>query len=127
MQIEDNLDEPAVAPQAVAAAAEIPATPIVERRPAAAVVAEAGTQNVQLILNLPVNLSVELGRTRMTVGDLLQLGQGSVIALQRMASDLIDLSINTHVMAQGEAVVVNENFGFRVVEVDSVRDRIGKL
>jgi flagellar motor switch protein FliN len=127
MQIEDNLDEPAEPPQAPAAAAEIPATPVVERRPDDAVVAGPATQNVALILNLPVNLSVELGRTRMTVGDLLQLGQGSVIELQRMANDLIDLSINTHVMAQGEAVVVNENFGFRVVEVDSVRERIRKL
>ena len=57
----------------------------------------------------------------------MQLGQGSVIELNRLASDLIDLSINNHVVAQGEAVVVNENFGFRVVEVDSVQGRIAKL
>lgn len=118
MQIEDNLDEPVEA----ASAAEIDPAPVVERRPEA-----AGRKNIELILNLPVNLSVELGRTRMTVGDMLQLGQGSVIELQRMANDLIDLTINAHVLAQGEAVVVNENFGFRVVEVDSVRDRIRKL
>jgi flagellar motor switch protein FliN/FliY len=76
---------------------------------------------------LPLDLSVELGRTRMTVHELLQLGQGSVIELNRMASDLIDLTVNGRVIAHGEAVVVNESFGFRVAEVDSLRDRIKKL
>ncbi len=87
----------------------------------------ANLRNVELILSIPIKLQVELGRTSMTIHELMQLGQGSVIELNRLASDLIDLAINNHVVAQGEAVVVNENFGFRVVEVDSVRDRISKL
>ena len=86
-----------------------------------------GAPNLRLILSLPVNLNVELGRTHMSLHEILQLGQGSVVELDRMASDLIDLSVNGKVIAQGEAVVVNENFGFRVTEVESVRERIRKL
>lgn len=83
--------------------------------------------NLDLILNLPLELSVELGRTRMTLHELLQLGQGSVIELNRMASDHIDLTVHGRVIANGEAVVVNESFGFRVHAVDSVQNRIKKL
>jgi flagellar motor switch protein FliN/FliY len=83
--------------------------------------------NIDLILNLPLELSVELGRTRMTLHELLQLGQGSVIELNRMASDHIDLTVHGRVIANGEAVVVNESFGFRVHAVDSVQNRIKKL
>ncbi|MCA9538858.1 MAG: flagellar motor switch protein FliN [Myxococcales bacterium] len=83
--------------------------------------------NVEMILDIPIKVSVELGRARMTVGDLLQFGQGAVIELDHLANDLIDLTVNRKVVAQGEVVVINENFGFRVIEVDSVRDRIRKL
>lgn len=90
-------------------------------------VQDPDSPNLQLILNLPLELSVELGRTRMTLHELLQLGQGSVIELNRMASDLIDLTVHGRVIASGEAVVVNESFGFRVAEVDSIQSRIKKL
>jgi len=83
--------------------------------------------NVHMILEIPVQVNVELGRSRLTIGDLLALGQGSVIELDHLANDLLDLTVNTKVVAQGEAVVINENFGVRVLEVDSVRDRIRKL
>lgn len=83
--------------------------------------------NVQMILDIPVQVNVELGRSRLTIGDLLALGQGSVIELDHLANDLLDLTVNKKVVAQGEAVVINENFGVRVIEVDSVRDRIRKL
>jgi len=85
------------------------------------------SQNIQMILNIPVKTYVELGRAHMSIGELVNLGQGAVIELSHLATDLIDLTINDKVVAQGEAVVVNENFGFRVIEVDSVRDRIKKL
>jgi flagellar motor switch protein FliN/FliY len=94
--------------------------------PAPAAVHDEGS-NLELILNLPLELSVELGRTRMTLHELLQLGQGSVIELNRMASDHIDLTVHGRVIANGEAVVVNESFGFRVHAVDSVQARIKKL
>ncbi len=136
MQRDDDEDEgaggDAPAPPAEAAgaeaapAAEAPPEPRPEDPPAERQWSEDG-RNVDLILTIPVELQVELGRTRMTIHELLQLGQGSVIELNRLASDLIDLSVNQKVVAQGEAVVVSENFGFRVVEVDSVRERIRKL
>lgn len=94
--------------------------------PAAAVV-DVPPPNLELILEIPVEVRVELGRSRMTVHEILQLGQGSVIELNRLANALIDLTLNGRVVAQGDAVVVNENFGLRVLEVDSVRDRIRKL
>ncbi len=110
---------------------EIPAERPAVRRPSAPVAELSGDvatgHNIDLILSIPIELQVELGRTRMSVHELLQLGQGSVIELTRLASDLIDLSVNNKVVANGEAVVVNENFGFRVAEVDSVRGRIEKL
>lgn len=89
--------------------------------------ADPSDVNVQMILDIPVQVNVELGRSRLTVGDLLALGQGSVIELDHMANDLLDLTVNKKIVAQGEAVVINENFGVRVIEVDSVRDRIRKL
>jgi flagellar motor switch protein FliN/FliY len=121
---------------AAAAAADIeprprPAAPAASRAPSSSGGGNLGHTlegpNLEIILALPLDLSVELGRTRMTVHELLQLGQGSVIELNRMASDLIDLTVNGRVIAHGEAVVVNESFGFRVAEVDSLRDRIKKL
>lgn len=118
-------------PQEAAADLEVrsrPAVPATARLAAEEpVYNEESGPNLPIILRLPLELSVELGRTRMTVHELLQLGQGSVIELNRMASDLIDLTVNGRVIAQGEAVVVNESFGFRVAVVDPVRERIKKL
>ncbi len=104
-----------------------PAVPASTRFAEEQAFSDADGPNLPIILRLPLELSVELGRTRMTVHELLQLGQGSVIELNRMASDLIDLTVNGRVIAQGEAVVVNESFGFRVAVVDPVRERIKKL
>jgi len=83
--------------------------------------------NIQMILNIPLDVRAEIGRTRMYIGEILELCQGSVIELDHMASDMIDLMINDKLIAQGEAVVINENFGLRVLEVDSVGERIRKL
>ena len=83
--------------------------------------------NVGMVLNLPMKAQVEIGRAKLAVSEILRLCQKSVIELDHMASDLIDLTVNDKVVAQGEAVVVNESFGFRVLEVESVRERIKKL
>ena len=83
--------------------------------------------NVEVLLNLPVDVRVEIGRAKVAIVDLLNLCQGTVIELDHLASDMIDLTMNDKIVAQGEAVVVNENFGIRILEVDSVRDRIMKL
>lgn len=140
---EDEDDEaPQTGAEATAAGAEASATAEPSPEDAAAPAATGPTEsqagapapaietespNLALILAIPVEVQVELGRARMTVHEILQLGQGSVIELDRMANDLIDLTLNGRVVAQGDAVVVNENFGLRVLEVASVRDRIRKL
>ncbi|MEE2756709.1 MAG: flagellar motor switch protein FliN [Myxococcota bacterium] len=83
--------------------------------------------NLSMILNIPVKVQVEIGRARMPVGEILNWCQGSVVELDHLATDLLDLTVNDRVVAHGEAVVVNENFGMRVLEVESVADRIRKL
>ncbi|MEE2787584.1 MAG: FliM/FliN family flagellar motor switch protein [Myxococcota bacterium] len=84
-------------------------------------------KNIDMLLNLPVEVKVEVGRAKVPIVDLLNFCQGSVVELDQLASELINLTVNNKVVAQGEAVVINENFGMRVLEVDSVRDRIKKL
>ena len=84
-------------------------------------------ENLAMILNIPLRVQVELGRAVLPIGEILDLCQGSVIELDHLASDMIDLTVNDRVIAHGEAVVINENFGLRVLEVESVADRIRKL
>ncbi|MGB0648174.1 MAG: FliM/FliN family flagellar motor switch protein [Bradymonadia bacterium] len=86
-----------------------------------------GNLNVDMILNLPVKVCAELGRARVSVAEILGFCQGSVVELDNVAGDAINLTMNDRVVAVGEAVVVNENFGLRISEVDSVRERITKL
>ncbi len=84
-------------------------------------------ENVAMILNLPVKVCAELGRARVSIAEILGFCQGSVVELDNVAGEAINLTMNSQVVAVGEAVVVNENFGLRISEVDSVRDRITKL
>jgi flagellar motor switch protein FliN/FliY len=88
---------------------------------------DVSKENLGMILNIPVKIQVEIGRARLPIGEILNLCQGSVVELNHLASDMIDLTVNDRVIAHGEAVVVNENFGMRVLEVESVADRIRKL
>ena len=83
--------------------------------------------NVDMILNIPVKVAAELGRTRISIAEILGFCQGSVVELDNVAGDAINLTVNDKVVAVGEAVVINENFGLRISEVDSVRHRIAKL
>lgn len=83
--------------------------------------------NVAMILNLPVKVCAELGRARVSVAEILGFCQGSVVELDNVAGEAINLTMNSQVVAVGEAVVINENFGLRISEVDSVRERITKL
>jgi flagellar motor switch protein FliN/FliY len=101
-----------------------------ESEPAAAAVAEiAPTRDVNLdvILDVPVTLSLEVGRTRLPIRSLLQLNQGSVVELERAAGEPLDVFVNGTLVAHGEVVVVNEKFGIRLVDVISPAERIRKL
>ena len=82
---------------------------------------------LDLILDIPVNISMEVGSTAITIRNLLQLNQGSVIELDRLAGEPLDVKVNGTLIAHGEVVVVNEKFGIRMTDVISPSERIKKL
>ena len=83
--------------------------------------------NLEFILDIPLDITVELGRTRMVINDLLKLGQGSVIELSKMAGETLDIMANQKLIAKGEVVVVKEKYGVRLTEVISPMERIEGL
>jgi flagellar motor switch protein FliN/FliY len=126
--IEENLEGLAQAASDVAAAAQ-------------AAIAESGTgtissteppkkqlgRNLEFILDVALQVTVEVGRTRMTIQDLLRLGQGSVVELEKLAGEPLDIFINGKQVARGEAVIVNDKFGVRLTDIISPEDRIEGL
>jgi flagellar motor switch protein FliN/FliY len=84
-------------------------------------------QNLDVILDIPVTLSMEVGRTRINIRDLLQLSQGSVVELDRLAGAPMDVMVNGTLIAQGEVVVVNDKFGIRLTDVVSASERVKRL
>jgi len=83
--------------------------------------------NLDLILDVPVTIAMEIGRTDISIRNLLKLNQGSVIELDRMAGEAMDVMVNGTLIAHGEVVVVNEKFGIRLTDVISPTERIAKL
>ncbi|MDU9389209.1 flagellar motor switch protein FliN [Pseudomonas japonica] len=83
--------------------------------------------NLDVILDIPVNISMEVGSTEISIRNLLQLNQGSVIELDRLAGEPLDVLVNGTLIAHGEVVVVNEKFGIRLTDVISPSERIKKL
>jgi flagellar motor switch protein FliN/FliY len=86
-----------------------------------------GEVNLDVILDIPVTISMEIGRTRISIRNLLQLNQGSVIELDRLAGEPMDVIVNGTLVAHGEVVVVNEKFGIRLTDVVSPTERIKNL
>lgn len=86
-----------------------------------------GSPDLDVILDIPVSISMEVGRTSITIRNLLQLNQGSVIELDRLAGEPLDVLVNGTLIAHGEVVVVNEKFGIRMTDVISPAERIKKL
>jgi len=89
--------------------------------------ATAADLNLDVILDVPVSLSLEVGRTRIPIRNLLQLNQGSVVELERGAGEPLDVYVNGTLIAQGEVVVVNDRFGVRLTDVVSPSERIKRL
>ena len=83
--------------------------------------------NLEVILDIPVTISMEVGSTKINIRNLLQLNQGSVIELDRMAGEPLDIKVNGTLIAHGEVVVVNEKFGIRLTDVISPAERVKKL
>jgi flagellar motor switch protein FliN/FliY len=89
--------------------------------------ADGAARPLDFILDIPLEISVELGRTRMIINDLLQLGQGSVIELSKLAGEPLEIFVNGKLVARGEVVVVNDKFGVRVTDIVSPMERVKSL
>lgn len=83
--------------------------------------------DLEFILDIPLELSVELGRCKMLVNDLLQLGQGSIVELNKLAGEPLEIFINRKLVARGEVVVVNEKFGVRLTDIITPMERVRSL
>lgn len=108
------------APSPVAEPAQAVFQPLVD-------ISQATSSDIDLILDIPVQLSVELGRTRMTIKNILQLGQGSVIELDGLAGEPMDIYVNGYLIAQGEVVVVDDRYGIRLTDIITPADRLNRL
>ncbi len=84
-------------------------------------------QDVSLIMDIPVRLTVELGRTRMTIKELLRLTRGSIVPLEGLAGEPLDILINNYLIAQGEVVVVNDKYGVRITDIITPSERMRRL
>ncbi|BDH45349.1 flagellar motor switch protein FliN [Salmonella enterica subsp. enterica serovar Choleraesuis] len=84
-------------------------------------------QDIDLIMDIPVRLTVELGRTRMTIKELLRLSQGSIVALDGLAGEPLDILINGYLIAQGEVVVVADKYGVRITDIITPSERMRRL
>lgn len=87
----------------------------------------AQPQNLDMILDIPVHMTVELGRTKIAIRNLLQLAQGSVVELDGLAGEPMDVLVNGCLIAQGEVVVVNDRFGIRLTDIITPTERIRRL
>ncbi|MCM8773666.1 MAG: flagellar motor switch protein FliN [Candidatus Omnitrophica bacterium] len=85
---------------------------------------EKSTKDISLLLDTPLQLSVELGRSKMTIKDILELGIGSIIELDKLAGEPVDIKVNNKLLAKGEVVVIDENFGVRIVSITKPNERI---
>ncbi len=88
---------------------------------------QPAANNLDMILDIPVNLTVELGRTKIAIRNLLQLAQGSIVELEGLAGEPMNVLVNGTLVAQGEVVVVNDKFGIRLTDIITPSERIRKL
>lgn len=89
--------------------------------------ADAPVNDINMVLDIPVQLSVELGRTKVSIKHILQLGQGSVVELDALAGEPMDVLVNGYLIAQGEVVVVNDKFGIRLTDVVTPSERLRRI
>jgi flagellar motor switch protein FliN/FliY len=87
----------------------------------------AGTKDIDFLLDIPLEIRVVLGRTKMLIKDLLQLGQGSVVELDKLAGEPMEILVNNRLVARGEVVVFHEKFGVRLTDIISPTERIKQL
>src|SRR4051812_36016828 len=120
--------EPALAAESAAAAQGIaPASNLFGTLSPGVPSSEGQRQDIQLVLDIPVQLTVELGRTKIPIRHILQLAQGSVIELDALAGEPMDVLVNGFLIAQGEVVVVNDKFGIRLTDIVTPSERMRRL
>jgi len=121
--------QPAAQPAAAPAAAA--AEPVIQPAPFAQLHADSGERaeatQLDLVMDIPVTLSVELGRTKIQIRELQQLAQGSVVDLDRLAGEPMDVLVNGFLIARGEVVLVNDKFGIRLTDIVSPTERARRL
>ncbi|MCW8410297.1 flagellar motor switch protein FliN [Legionella sp. PATHC035] len=100
---------------------------IEQPKPANTLSQEADSDKLDLILDIPVSVKVEIGHTKMTIRNLLRLNQGGIVALDRLAGDPLDVLVNGTLVAHGEVVVVNDKFGVRLTDIVTQAERIKRL
>lgn len=88
---------------------------------------DSGRRELDFILDIPLDVSAELGRTKLLINELLQLGQGSVVELNKLAGEPLEVYVNGKLVARGEAVVINEKFGVRLTDIISPIERVKQL
>ena len=98
-----------------------------DRKKTAAEADPKSSGNMDFLLDIPLEISVELGRTKMLINELLKLGQGSVVELSKLAGETLEILANQKLVARGEVVVVNEKYGVRLTEIISPIERIERL
>lgn len=98
-----------------------------DHTPVRSATAGGPSQDIQMVLDIPVQLSVELGRTRVPIKYILQLAQGSIVELDALAGEPMDVLVNGYLIAQGEVVVVNDKFGIRLTDIVTPSERMKRL
>ena len=88
---------------------------------------EVSTRRLDVLLDVPLDVTIELGRSRMSIQELLALSPGSVVELDKIAGEPLDIVVNDRLIARGEAVVVNDKFGIRITDIVSKTERIARL
>ena len=83
--------------------------------------------NIDSLLDIPIEVSVEIGRTKMAIGELLLLSKGSIVELNKIAGDSVDIYVNDKLLGKGEIVVVNERLGVRIMEIITPKERVQRL
>lgn len=106
---------------------EILAAPLDELKDTTSPITDDERRKLDTIMDIPVTISMEVGRSKMSIRNLLQLNQGSVVELDRIAGESLDVMVNGTLIAHGEVVVVNDKFGIRLTDVISQTERIKKL
>lgn len=106
---------------------EVLAAPLEELKDTSAPISDDERRKLDTIMDIPVTISMEVGRSQISIRNLLQLNQGSVVELDRIAGESLDVLVNGTLIAHGEVVVVNDKFGIRLTDVISQTERIKKL